>query len=340
MERQPDCSALDCLERRHSVDLYRINEIQKLECQWNYVPTDSNPADLQTRGITAVQFKESSLWINGPTWINDEESWPKWTPNLKSEISMLTTTQDAQNTVIIDSTSPKNGISRIIDITRFSSLQRLLRVTCYVIKFVKRCTQRKYNLRLRNNRNRQREIDSLTTDEIQHALNLWIIDIQNNSLSEEKNALTNTLRSSRLPLIRQLSLFIDQEGLIRCAGRIQNADLDYSAKHPILLPRKNAFTDLVVVDAHYRLLHAGAGQTITFVRQSYWIPSIRQYVNYLLRRCIQCRKVIGKPYMKPVSPPLPKDRVYDVKPFLTTGIDFAVPLYIRDNAKTVVCLSF
>ena len=40
-----------------------------------------------------------TLWINGPTWINDEESWPKWTPNLKSEISMLTTTQDAQNTV-------------------------------------------------------------------------------------------------------------------------------------------------------------------------------------------------------------------------------------------------
>ena len=111
MERQPDCSALDCLERRHSVDLYRINEIQKLECQWKYVPTDSNPADLQTRGITAVQFKESSLWRNGPTWINDEESWPKWTPNLKSEISMLIKTQDAQNTVIFTST---NGIYHTI----------------------------------------------------------------------------------------------------------------------------------------------------------------------------------------------------------------------------------
>ena len=77
-----------------------------------------------------------------------------------------------------------------------------------------------------------------------------------NSLSEEKNALKNTLRSSRLPLIRQLRLFIDQEGTIRCAGRIQNSELDYSAKHPILFPRKNAFTDFIVVDAHYRLLHA------------------------------------------------------------------------------------
>ena len=104
---------------------------------------------------------------------------------------------------------------------------------------------------------------------------------------------------------------------------------------------KNAFTDLVVVDANYRLLHAGAGQTITFIGQSYSIPSIGQCVNYLLQPCIQCRKVIGITYMKPVSPPLPKDRVYDVKPFLTTGIDFAVPLYMRDNAKTLksyVCL--
>ena len=181
----------------------RINEIHKLDCQWNYIPTDSNPADLQTRGITAVQFKESSLWMTGPTWINDEESWPKWTPTLKSDVSMLTTTTDARKTMSLDSTLPTNGMSSIIDITRFSSLQRLLRVTCYVIKFVKRCTQRKYNLRSRNSR--KGEIESITTDEIQQALNLWIKDIQSNTLNEEKNAFKNTLRSSRLPLIHHLT---------------------------------------------------------------------------------------------------------------------------------------
>lgn len=67
--------------------------------------------------------------------------------------------------------------------------------------------------------------------------------------------------------------------------------------------------------------HAGAGQTITVIRQSYLIPSVRHCVNYLLRRCIRYQKVFGKPYTKTTSPPLPKDRVKDVKPFLTTGID-------------------
>ncbi|XP_063442541.1 uncharacterized protein LOC134722840 [Mytilus trossulus] len=47
---------------------------------WKYVPTDSNPADLQTRGISSTQFKESTLWMQGPSWISDENSWPTWTP--------------------------------------------------------------------------------------------------------------------------------------------------------------------------------------------------------------------------------------------------------------------
>ena len=52
----------------------RINEIKDLTqgCVWKYVPT--NPADLQTRGISSTQFKNSSLWNHGPAWITDESS--------------------------------------------------------------------------------------------------------------------------------------------------------------------------------------------------------------------------------------------------------------------------
>ncbi|VDI19492.1 Hypothetical predicted protein [Mytilus galloprovincialis] len=50
---------------------------------WKYVPTESNPADLQTRGISSTQFKESTWWMQGPSWISDENSWPTWTPQVK-----------------------------------------------------------------------------------------------------------------------------------------------------------------------------------------------------------------------------------------------------------------
>ena len=36
---------------------------------WTYVPTDDNPADLLTRGISAEQLKSSQLWLHGPSWL-------------------------------------------------------------------------------------------------------------------------------------------------------------------------------------------------------------------------------------------------------------------------------
>lgn len=46
----------------------RIKEVKtQVETQtWRYVPTDSNPADLQTRGISAKAFLGNKLWMTGP----------------------------------------------------------------------------------------------------------------------------------------------------------------------------------------------------------------------------------------------------------------------------------
>ncbi|XP_063447979.1 uncharacterized protein LOC134727528 [Mytilus trossulus] len=268
---------------------------------WKYVPTDSNPADLQTRGISSTQFKESTLWMQGPSWISDENSWPTWTPQVKQETLLLTTTDDSKKT----KPCKLSGISKIIDLSRFSSLKKLLRVTCYVFKFVNICkSKRPYNLR-----KYARHGKDITKDEIDRATRTWITDIQNEKFSNEKQQLANPSRDKNLPLVRQLRLFIDTEGVIRCAGRIHNSQLDDSAKFPVLLPKKNQFTDLVILNAHLQMLHSGAGQTITQIRQSYWIPSIRQCVNHIVQKCVKCRKVTGKAFPQQISPPLPKDRV-------------------------------
>ncbi|XP_071151854.1 uncharacterized protein [Mytilus edulis] len=110
----------------------RVLEIKETtqHYDWKYVPTDSNPADLQTRGISSTQFKESTLWMQGPSWISDENSWPTWTPQVKQETLLLTTTDDSEKI----KPCVLNGISKLIDLSRFSSLKKLLRVTCFVFK--------------------------------------------------------------------------------------------------------------------------------------------------------------------------------------------------------------
>lgn len=42
---------------------------------------------------------------------------------------------------------------------------------------------------------------------------------------------------------KQLDLFLDEKGVWRCRGRIQNAAVPYSTKNPILLPRNQVVRD-------------------------------------------------------------------------------------------------
>ncbi|XP_063436767.1 uncharacterized protein LOC134718204 [Mytilus trossulus] len=56
----------------------RVREITELThpYKWRYCPTDNNPADLLTRGLTIEQFDQSILWQKGPHWLTDSTKWP------------------------------------------------------------------------------------------------------------------------------------------------------------------------------------------------------------------------------------------------------------------------
>ena len=112
MERQSDSSSLVCIKETTLV--IRINKIHKLDCQWNYVPTNSKTAELQTRGILAEQLEQSTLWWNGPTWITKEDHWLTLTPIVKPVVSIMTTTHnDEQRTTIAELDT---GTSKIINL--------------------------------------------------------------------------------------------------------------------------------------------------------------------------------------------------------------------------------
>ena len=58
----------------------RVGEIQAQTdpVQWRYVPTNLNPADLCTRGSSATQLAENTLWWHGPSFLKkSEELWPR-----------------------------------------------------------------------------------------------------------------------------------------------------------------------------------------------------------------------------------------------------------------------
>ena len=95
------------------------------------------------------------------------------------------------------------------------------------------------------------------------------------------------------------------------------------------------------MDTHKKLHHGGVSITVTALRQTYWIPSIRQCVRKVLRRCVRCNWLMGKPYRAPDPPPLPKVRVTKSPPFTVTGVDFTGALYVKaegQEKKVYICL--
>ena len=40
------------------------------EATWRHVPTQDNPADLASRGVSPIQLIGNSLWWSGPSWLS------------------------------------------------------------------------------------------------------------------------------------------------------------------------------------------------------------------------------------------------------------------------------
>ena len=160
------------------------------------------------------------------------------------------------------------------------------------------------------------------------------------------------VREAQLQLVRdhnfecwkkQFNLFLEPTGVWRCGGRLSNADISYSTKHPSLLPKGHHLTTLIVRRAHERVFHNGVKETLTEIRSRYWIVKGRSFVRMILRQCTICRKFEGRPYLTPPPPPLPKFRVTERPPFTSTGVDFAGPFYVKSsgvikNSKAWICL--
>ena len=68
---------------------------------------------------------------------------------------------------------------------------------------------------------------------------------------------------------RQLNVFVDNNGLLRCGGRINNANVPYDVKFPYLIPKTHYFTKLVIICAHLVVLHNRVKETSNFIRSQY-----------------------------------------------------------------------
>ena len=76
----------------------------------------------------------------------------------------------------------------------------------------------------------------------------------------------NSLDPNHLNGIKcSLGTFVDDSGIIHLKGRFEYAEM--KCKAPILLPKDNKFTKLIILNAHEAVKHSGMKDTLNEIRK-------------------------------------------------------------------------
>lgn len=101
--------------------------------------------------------------------------------------------------------TPIENLEGIIDIERYSSKLKLLRVTGYILKFI----------RLLRRDNKVLKSRDLNVDDVNLAEVTWVRSVQARSLATERHIFVRSAEGNQ-----QFNLYLDGDGVIRCKGQL------------------------------------------------------------------------------------------------------------------------
>ena len=324
----------------------RVGEIQTSTSpeQWRYIPTNLNPADILSRGMKAADLENCDRWWKGPEFLSKhKETWP--TKVIKDNHTgydemkrsgrptVVTRKENGSNSVCMVVTGNEDNFP--LEPRNYSSILRLKRVLAWINRFVNNSRKRKEN----------RTSSELLSDELQQAEVQIIHYTQVTEFADEWKALSCGKPLPPSSKLLGLQPKLDDDGLMRSDGRLKHAQfLPYDVRHPIILPRRNWVTKLIVKEYHERGNHAiGTNQTLAALSTRYWLLAGREEIREWERECAVCRRRKSKPCLQ-IMAPLPAARLKpSLRAFSRSAVDFGGPFMTiqgrgKRREKRYLCL--
>ena len=311
--------------------VYVANRIEQIHShsnpdQWRHIGGKINPADLASRGMSANNLMNSSIWFNGPEFLKETTT---FLPN--GDLFPVDDNDPEVKKVQVLSTETEPIEPFIARFERFSSWNRLRRTIGYCFLFTKKL---KYKIKLKHGQVNEKP-PIMNVELIHQAENAILRSVQSHIFSKELTQIRKDPNCSikRLPFFK-LNPFIDNEGIIRVGGRLENSTFPFEVKHPIILPNNGHVSKMLVSYIHCKS-HQGRGMTVSAIRESgYWIIGCRKIVNRMIHKCVVCRR-----YRRPLEDQklsnLPEDRLAEVPPFTYVAVDYFGPFFIRVKRSDV-----
>lgn len=291
----------------------RVSQI--LDCtdasQWRHVGTHENPADDLSRGLSASELLLSDRWLKGPSFLwKSEEFWPK-----QPEFGELPPSAEIKRVPKVYALD-ENEASLDKFIQRYSSWYRLRRAVALILR-LKALLSKTSNVKLR---------DKIIVTELKNA-EIAIFEYVQRKFLVDSN-------------IKKLCpVKIDK--LLCVGGRLTNAPITETAKHPILLPAHHHVSRLLVWHYHSITGHGGTERVLAEIRQRFWIVKGRVTVKRVLSTCVPCKRS-KQPLAIQRMADLPSERVTpNEAPFAYVGVDYFGPIEVkraRSQVKRYGCL--
>ncbi|XP_026214228.1 uncharacterized protein LOC113160973 [Anabas testudineus] len=292
------------------------NRIQRIHLtttpqQWRYVSTDKNPADIASRGASVSELL-SSDWFTGPQFL-----WEKEILSPKEVITEITIGDPEVRKVqsLNVQTTEQIGLSHCL--LRFSSWYKVTQAIARLLR------------RIRGNKSTGHS----TVQEREEAGCIIVRDVQKQVYSEEIKLLSKGSQIPSKSKLYPLEAFLDKDGTLRVGGRLKNACLPTSQKHPIVMPKDHHVTKMIITHYHEQVQHQGKGFTINEIRSNgYWVPGINKAVASHIYQCIKCRKIRRLTEEQRMAD-LPSERVEPSPPFTYCGMDCFGPFITKEGRK-------
>nr|XP_022305787.1 uncharacterized protein LOC111112553 [Crassostrea virginica] len=305
--------------------VYVTNRVQHIRettspDQWQYVPTQKNPADLATRCLTADKINDS-IWIKGPKEFLDqqykegtleisEDSYPLLSPCEDKEVRPMEPVCTFSTNVHADK---KNGLGSH-RFEHFSSWRKLVGAIVLLKLYVRRWK------RSDTSQIREKSVSLYLETE-----KYIVRTVQRENYAPEISCLEQNLPLPKSSHILSLDPFLDSNHLLSIGGRLKHANIPLPEKHPLLIPGKHHIAKLLISQVHEDIQHQGRHLTEGSLRAAgYWVTGAKRLISLHVHKCVPCRK-LRRPLELQKMSDLPPDRLEPGPPFSNVGVDVFGP---------------
>ncbi|GFW58876.1 uncharacterized protein TNCV_4047141 [Trichonephila clavipes] len=209
-------------------------------------------------GISAKALVKDEIWIKGPSWLL-EPNIPY--NNLSDPIDTdLDSIKKEKRKVAMSLLTNVEPLQSLLNLHSYTNLNTVIRITSYVLRFVNNCKH-----------NTEKMAGNLKVDELLNAEKYWVRCVQLTYFKIEYEEVKQHKSVSRHSKLFCLNPVMTTDGLLCLDGRLQKSNFNFYEKHPLILPSKSKFSELLIMREHQMLHHAGVCETLTQIRENYWI---------------------------------------------------------------------